>query len=119
MEKLQKTLDNIGDAFTVLNDIWEENHKILDNAHYPFEKPFDEVYTGFLYYRSSCENRIKIELENKKEIPITYATIQRRIGWSRFAEETNRNVYAINEFGDYEPNKVFYITEAQAEKLNL
>lgn len=55
----------------------------------------------------------------QQQIPITYATIQRRIGWSRFAEETNRNVYAINEFGDYPPNEVFYITEEQAKKLNL
>ena len=60
-----------------------------------------------------------IEDEEQQEIPITYATIQRRIGWSRFAEETNRNVYAINEFGDYDANHLFYITEEQAKKLNL
>lgn len=57
--------------------------------------------------------------EEEKEIPITYGLIKVTCGWSEFAEKTNRNVYAINEFGDYEANEVFYITENQAKQLKF
>ena len=57
--------------------------------------------------------------EQEKNIPVTYATIKRKIGWSRFAEKTNRNVYAINEFGGYQDNEMFYISEEQADSLGL
>lgn len=57
--------------------------------------------------------------EEEKEIPITYGLIKATCGWSKFAEVTDRNVYAINEFGDYKDNEVFYITESQAEQLKF
>jgi len=59
------------------------------------------------------------EKVEEKEIPITYGFIKATCGWSKFAEVTNRNVYVINEWGDYEANEVFYITESQAKKLNF
>ncbi len=59
------------------------------------------------------------EKEEEKEIPITYGLIKATCGWSEFAEKTDRNVYAINEFGDYEANEVFYITESQAKQLKF
>jgi len=59
------------------------------------------------------------EVEDEKTVPVTYSTIKRIVGWSRFAECTNRNVYAIKEHGDYEDNEVFYITEEQAKELGL
>ena len=59
------------------------------------------------------------EKVEEKEIPITYGLIKATCGWSEFAEKTNRNVYAINEFGDYEANEVFYITESQAKQLKF
>ena len=55
----------------------------------------------------------------EKEIPITYGLIKATCGWSEFAEVTDRNVYTINDFGDYEANEVFYITESQAKQLNF
>ena len=57
--------------------------------------------------------------EKEKEIPITYGLIKATCGWGEFAEKTDRNVYAINEFGDYEANEVFYITESQAKQLKF
>jgi len=36
--------------------------------------------------------------EQEKNIPVTYATIRRKIGWSEFAEVIGGNVYAVNEF---------------------
>ena len=63
---------------------------------------------------------IDIEPEDEeKEIPITYGLIKATCGWSKFVETTDRNVWAINEFGGYEPNEVFYITESQAKQLNF
>ena len=59
------------------------------------------------------------EKEEEKEIPITYGLIKATCGWSEFAEKTDRNVYVINEFGDYEANEVFYITESQAKQLKF
>lgn len=57
--------------------------------------------------------------KEEKEIPITYGLIKATCGWSKFAEVTDRNVYAIFEFGDYKDNEVFYITESQAEQLKF
>ena len=57
--------------------------------------------------------------EKEKEIPITYGLIKATCGWSEFAEVTNRNVYTVKAFGDYEANEVFYITESQAKQLNF
>ena len=59
------------------------------------------------------------EKVEEKEIPKTYGLIKATCGWSEFAEKTDRNVYAINEFGDYEANEVFYITESQAKQLKF
>ena len=67
----------------------------------------------------SFPTTIEVEPDEEKEIPITYGLIKASCGWSEFAEKTNRNVYAINEFGDYEANEVFYITENQAKQLNF
>lgn len=65
------------------------------------------------------ETTADIEIEEEKEIPITYGLIKASCGWSKFAETTDRNVYAINEFGDYEVNEIFYITESQAKQLKF
>ena len=59
---------------------------------------------------------LKVE---EKEIPITYGLIKATCGWSEFAEKTNRNVYVIKEFGEYEANEIFYITESQAKQLKF
>jgi hypothetical protein len=37
----------------------------------------------------------------------------------RFAEVTNRNVYAIKDFGGYQDREMFYIKESEAEILGL
>ena len=55
----------------------------------------------------------------EKEIPITYGLIKATCGWSEFAEKTDRNVWAVKAFGDYEANEVFYITESQAKQLKF
>lgn len=55
----------------------------------------------------------------EKQIPITYGLIKATCGWNKFAEETNRNVYAIKEFGEYGDKEVFYMTESQAKKLKF
>ena len=60
-----------------------------------------------------------LKIKEEKEIPITYGLIKATCGWSEFAEKTNRNVYTINEFGDYEDREVFYITESQAKQLKF
>lgn len=59
------------------------------------------------------------EKVEEKEIPITYGLIKATCGWSRFCDVTGGNHYAINEFGDYEANEVFYITESQAKQLKF
>lgn len=64
-------------------------------------------------------NTNDVEPEKEKEIPITYGLIKATCGWSEFAEVCDRNVWAISEFGDYEPNEVFYITESQAKQLKF
>lgn len=55
----------------------------------------------------------------EKEIPITYGLIKATCGWSRFCDVTNHNHYAVKEFGDYQANGVFYITESQAKQLKF
>lgn len=57
--------------------------------------------------------------EQPEDVIVTYSQIKRKIGWSRFAEVTNRNVYAINEFGHYDDNHIFYIKESEADILGL
>lgn len=57
--------------------------------------------------------------QEQQEIPITYSYVKRIIGWSRFCDITGRNHYAINEFGGYPDNEIFYVTEEQARKLNI
>lgn len=57
--------------------------------------------------------------EEEKTIPITYGLIKATCGWSKFAETCNKNVWAINEWGDFESNEVFYITETQAKQLKF
>ena len=57
--------------------------------------------------------------EKEKEIPITYGLIKATCGWSEFAEVTNRNVWAVKAFGEFEPGETFYITESQAKQLNF
>jgi len=76
-----------------------------------FDKPLDEDE-----YIDSLKE--KVEKDNET-IPITYGLIKATCGWSKFAEVCDKNVYAINEYGDYEPNEVFYITEIQAKQLNF
>lgn len=63
--------------------------------------------------------RLKSQKIQEKEIPITYGLIKASCGWSRFAEVCDKNVYAINEWGDYKPNEIFYITESQAKQLKF
>lgn len=65
------------------------------------------------------ESLKEVVIEESKEIPITYGLIKAKCGWSEFAEKTNRNVYAVKEFGDYPLNEVFYITESQAKELKF
>lgn len=72
-----------------------------------------EVLEAFLLNGFSEE---KIE---EKEIPITYGLIKAKCGWSRFAEVCDRNLYAINEFGEFGDREVFYITESQAKQLKF
>jgi len=119
MDKIKNTLDRVGDAFTVLNELFEDNAGILDNEAYPFTKPFDEVYLDFLEYKEFCERLLKQQKEESRMIPVTYAVIKRKVGWSAFAEEVGLNVYAINSYGDYEDGHLFYITLKEFEKLNL
>ena len=75
-----------------------------------FDAPLDEDE----YIESLIPPKTK-----EKEIPITYGLIKATCGWSKFAETTDRNVYAINEFGDYEDREMFYITESQAKQLKF
>jgi|GEM_PF-6276154 len=83
----------------------------------------DESYRGVTRDNTNGSEILEGFLLNgfaeEKEIPITYGLIKATCGWSKFAEKTNRNVYAINEFGDYEANEVFYITESQAKQLKF
>lgn len=81
-----------------------------DQAGNYFDAPLDE---------NEYIESLNPKIEEGKEIPITYGLIKATCGWSEFAEVTNRNVYAINEFGDYEANEVFYITESQAKQLKF
>lgn len=67
----------------------------------------------------SFPTTIDVEPEEEKTIPITYGLIKATCGWSEFAETTGRNVYAVNEWGDYPDNEVFYITESQAKQLKF
>lgn len=62
---------------------------------------------------------LKQEPQEEKTIPITYGLIKATCGWSKWCDITGGNHYAINEWGDYPANEVFYITEAQAKKLNF
>jgi ABC-type Fe3+-hydroxamate transport system substrate-binding protein len=57
--------------------------------------------------------------EEPEDVIVTYSQIKRRVGWSRFAEVTNRNVYAIKDFGGYQDREMFYIKESEAEILGL
>lgn len=80
-----------------------------DQAGNYFDAPLDEEE-----YIESLNPKVE-----ENEIPITYGFIKATCGWSRFAEQTDRNVYAISEFGDYQSNEVFYITESQAKQLKF
>ena len=104
-------------------------------------KTKQELYEKVMYYANLLEDKLSYDetqegkrwgkLVDKlqdfnfdkeveeKEIQITYGLIKATCGWSEFAEVTDRNVYAINEFGDYEANEVFYITESQAKQLKF
>ncbi|MGL5713273.1 MAG: hypothetical protein ACRCX2_09660 [Paraclostridium sp.] len=79
-----------------------------DNSYADITESIDEFIESF-----------NSQSKEEKEIPITYGLIKATCGWSKFAEETNRNVYVIKEFGEYEDREVFYITESQAKKLKF
>lgn len=98
-------------------------------------KTKQELYKKVMHYAHLLEDRLAYdeteegkrwgklvnELQNFKfdgEIPITYGLIKATCGWSKFAEICDKNIYAVNEFGDYPTNEVFYITESQYKQLN-
>lgn len=104
---MKKSLENkLRDAFKA-----GVQRGYFDGANNYFDAPLDEDE-----YIESLKETVT---EKKKEIPITYGLIKATCGWSKFAETTDRNVWAINEFGEYEPNEVFYITETQAKQLKF
>ena len=87
------------------------------------EKVKESIANKVLLISSNAQQKNKLDgivwMNEEKEIPITYGLIKATCGWSEFAEVTNRNVYTVKAFGDYEANEVFYITESQAKQLNF
>jgi hypothetical protein len=57
------------------------------------------------------------KIEPEETVKVTYSMIRATIGWSRFCDVTDKNHYAINEFGHYDDGEVFEITKIQFNKL--
>jgi hypothetical protein len=94
--------------------------KVMHYAHLLEDKlAYDETEEGKRWGKlvNKLQDFILGKGVEEKEIPITYGLIKATCGWSEFAKITNRNVYPIKEFGDYEAKEVFYITENEAKKL--
>jgi len=104
-------------------------------------KTTEEIYEKVMHYAHFLEDNLSYDeteegrrwgkLVNKlqdfkfgekkqlKTIPITYGLIKATCGWSKWCDVTDGNHYAINEWGDYPDNEVFYITESQAKQLKF
>ncbi len=67
-------------------------------------------------YIESLKN---VSKEEEDTIPITYGLIKATCGWSSFCDITGNNHYAINGWGDYPSNEVFYVKEGHAKELNF
>jgi hypothetical protein len=119
IHNLKIALGTLLGAYREVSKQWTELDSNIEESSYPYALSFDEhVSEVGIWVEDFCANLNDIEHE-KENIPITYATIKRTVGWSRFAEITNRNVYAIKEHADFQDREMFYISEGQAEILGL
>jgi len=118
-EELKEALGTLLNAYREVGKLWDRYGSLIEQPSYPYSDAFDAHCSNVEeWVEDFCSNIDDINSE-RETIPITYATIKRKIGWSKFAEMTNRNVYAINEGVDFEDREMFYISEEQANSLGL
>lgn len=119
MKNLIDKLAVIKKAFHDVNLAWDEcDH--LETVSYPFTYCFNELIPKVDIWVEDFTEHIEAEIKEKEEeFPVTYALIKHTVGWSRFAEATDRDVYAITTHGHYEDHEIFRITLEQARKLKF
>jgi len=86
-----------------------------NKTQYYVVKP-SELRKLYKFLQENQDLLVEPEVE-EKNIPVTYATIKNTVGWSKFCDVTENNCYAINEFGDFDLNEIFYITQSQFKEL--
>lgn len=74
-----------------------------------FDSPLNENE-----YIESLRKEKKIE----ETIPVTYATIKEKCGWSEFCDVTGGNHYAVKDFG-IEDREIFDVKKSHAKVLGL
>lgn len=120
--ELNSTLVEVETAMGKLHTLWEDEEleDILNNTgEYPFDKDFGEIHLDFHDFRLKVEDDIETYLTKKEDFPVTYALIRHTVGWSKFAEVTSKNVYAVKEYGHFQDHEIFKITLEQAKTLKF
>lgn len=102
------------DYFNQLENVGEEMISKELVADILYEHGVDErdINKTIEYYISKNSPKVVEE-----KVPITYGTIKNTCGWSKWCDVTNGNHYAINEWGDYPIDTIFYCTKSQFKKL--
>tara|TARA_R110000796_G_scaffold126793_3_gene241772 strand:+ start:1533 stop:1853 length:321 start_codon:yes stop_codon:yes gene_type:complete len=59
------------------------------------------------------------EVDEAKDIPVTYFQIKHGPEWSKWCDVVGGNVYAISEGYEPDDSELFYITNSQARKLKF
>lgn len=57
--------------------------------------------------------------EQEDEMPFTFWTIQKTVGWDRFCDVTGGNHYALNEGLRPNDNEIFWVKESHAKELGF
>ena len=111
------SLDNLGKFVFFIKDIKEYTDD-TENSYddYISTKEYDSVIDA---YNSVLEKLLQKELLPEELISVTYSLIKNTCGWSKFCDVTNNNHYAINGFGEFEPDRIFKIKKEDAKKLNF
>ncbi len=76
----------------------------------------DDIDNAFDEYVRDLESQ-RNKVEEEPTFRIYYAWIKYNCGWSRYCDVTGGNHYAINEFGEFDDNHSFTITQSEAKQL--
>lgn len=97
----------------------EDLRKLVEKIDDSYREVTRDNSNGWEILEDFLKNGFKDEVEEEKDIPVTFFQIKNNIGWSEWCDVTGGNHYALNEGYSPSDSEIFYCTRSQAIKLGI